>query len=103
LLKEEPDSLDYRGWLGIVAAKQGDQVVTESTLAWLQGLKHRYGWHTYYRACIAAAENDKEQAIVLLKESIANGTSYWITQHREFAFENLRDYPPFIEILRPKE
>lgn len=102
LLKELPDSLDYRSWLGIVAAKQGDSEVAEATLSWLKGLRHRFGWHTYYRACIAAAESDKEQAIVLLKESIADGTSYWITQHREFAFESLRNYPPFIEVLKPK-
>jgi len=62
-----------------------------------------FGNHTYWRACIAAQLNEKERAVALLQESFNQGRPYGLFLHRDIDLEPLWDYPPFKEILRPKD
>ena len=65
-------------------------------------MPYLFGSNTYGRACIAAILGDKEQAVALLKESFLQGREFGTGVHKDFAFESLWDYPPFIEFLKPK-
>ena len=102
--KGAPDNIEYQGYLGCIAARQGDREKALEVSEWLRNLKRPYlrGEHTYYRACIAAILGDKDQAVTLLKESFLQGFGYSIHFHRDFDFESLWDYPPFQELLKPK-
>ncbi len=104
LAKDSPDNIDYQGWLGLIAARQGDKEKALRVSEWLKNLKKPYlfGGYTYNRACIAAILGDKDQAIALLKESFLQGRSYSIDLHTDVDFESLWDYPPFKELLKPK-
>ena len=104
LAKEAPDNIWYQRYVGCIAARQGDREKALKVSEWLKNLKQPYlrGEHTYYRACIAAILGDKDQAVTLLKEIFLQGFGYSLDFHSDFDFESLWDYPPFIELLKPK-
>jgi len=60
------------------------------------------GYHIYCRARIAAILGEQQQAVELLREAIAQGRVYGLGFHTNIDLEGLRDYPPFIELMRPK-
>jgi serine/threonine protein kinase len=102
--KDSADGWGYESVLGIIAARQGDRTRAMEVSEWLKNLKLSYlfGANTYQRACIAAILGEKEQAVALLKESFLQGSEFSIVVHRDFSFESLWNYPPFIEFLKPK-
>jgi serine/threonine protein kinase/tetratricopeptide (TPR) repeat protein len=104
LAAESPDNIEYQTCVGCIAARQGDREEALKVSEWLENLKQPYlfGKHTYYRACIAAILGEKDQAMTLLKDSFLQGYTYGIYLHRDFDFEALWDYPPYIEFLKPK-
>lgn len=99
-----PDNIWCQRYIGCIAARQGDREKASKVSEWLKNLKqpHLGGDHTYYRACIAAILGDKDQAVTLLKENFLKGYGYSTDFHSDFDFESLWDYPPFIELLKPK-
>ena len=102
--KDSADNIEYQRYLGCIAARQGDREKALEVSAWLNNVKRPYlfGKHTYNRACIAAILGEKNQAVTLLKDSFSQGYAYSIYLHTDFDFESLWDYPPFIELLKPK-
>jgi serine/threonine protein kinase/tetratricopeptide (TPR) repeat protein len=104
LAADHPDNIDYQGYLGVLAARRGDRAQATKVSEELSKIDRRYlfGNHTYWRACIAALLGEKERAVALLKESFSQGRAYGVDLHRDIDLEPLWDYPPFIEILRPK-
>ncbi len=102
--RKAPDNIKYQRYVGCIAARQGDREKALEVSEWLGSLKKPYlrGEHTYYRACIAALLGDKDQAVTLLKDNFSQGFGYGLDFHRDFDFESLWDYPPFIELLKPK-
>ena len=62
---------------------------------------YMFGNHTYWRACIAALLGEKEEAMNLLREALAQGVSY-TRLHPDMDLEPLWDYPPFQELIKPK-
>jgi tetratricopeptide (TPR) repeat protein len=105
LAAEKPNNIDYKGYLGTLAARRGDR---EEALRIAIELKHidrpyLFGNHTYWRACIASLLGEREDALALLREAFAQGLDYGVYLHRDMDLEPLRDYPPFQELLRPKE
>lgn len=104
LATENPDNVDYLGNLGCLAARRADR---EEALAISQELErirrpYLFGENTYWRACIAALLGDRERAVELLREALAQGQRYGVWLHRDLDLEGLHDYPPFQELLRPK-
>jgi tetratricopeptide (TPR) repeat protein len=89
--------------LGIIAAKRGDREEAMQVSDWLAGLddlgmRSRSLW----RGMIAAQLGDREEAVRLIRVYFDEaGYSYWTMHHS--AFNSLRDYPPFQELMRPKE
>ncbi len=104
LVAEKPDNIDYKGYLGTLAARRGDREEALRIATELKSIDRPYlfGNHTYWRACIASLLGEQEQAVALLREAFAQGRDYGVYLHREMDLEPLRDYPPFQELLRPK-
>ena len=105
LATEDPGNVDYEGVLGILAARQGNRAAAQRIDHALASLSRPYlsGFHTYYRAQIAAVLGDRDRAVALLRDAIAHGAvSSWDRAHSEPAFVSLHGYPPFDEVLRPK-
>ena len=97
-------AVDYLGFLGALAARRGDRQEALRISDELARVSQPFlfGAHTYWRACIAALLGEKQGAVDLLRESIAQGNSYDITLHRDADLESLHGYPPFDELLRLK-
>jgi tetratricopeptide (TPR) repeat protein len=96
--------VDDTGMLGVAAARAGDRATAVKVVGELERLDRKYlfGEHTWCRAAIAANLGEKEKAVELLREAIAQGQPYGSWLHRSFALEPLWDYLPFVELLRPK-
>jgi len=94
----------YESDLGFIAARQGDRTRAMEVAEWLKDLKfpHLNGENTYQRAGIAAILGDKEQAVALLKEAFMQGVPFVLSIHRNIDLESLWDYPPYIELMKPK-
>jgi hypothetical protein len=90
--------------VGVTAARAGDRVTALKVAGELGRLDRKYlfGEHTWCRAAIAANLGEKEKAVELLREAIAQGQPYGSWLHHSFALEPLWDYPPFQELLKPK-
>jgi predicted Zn-dependent protease len=106
LAAEHPDDVDYRGYLGALAARRGDRPDALAVSAWLERNEHPYwaGGSTYSRARIAALLGEREQAVELLRDALAEGAwlFFGLLAHTDMDLEPLRDYPPFQEFMRPK-
>src|SRR6266566_162493 len=99
------DQMDYLGYLGAVAARQGnrDQALrVDQTLARVKR-PYLFGRPTVWRARIQALLGERDAAVALLQEAFARGYPHAHGLHVDLAFESLRDYGPFRELLTPKE
>ncbi len=100
-----PEELDYVGYLGAVAARlpnreealRRDRVLAAMTRPYL------YGRHTMWRARIHALLGERDVALGMIREALRQGYPHVHALHTDVAFEPLRDYPPFQELLRPKD
>jgi tetratricopeptide (TPR) repeat protein len=104
LASEKPDNIDYKGYLGTLAARSGDRERALRISTELMNIDSPYlfGNHTYWRASIASLLGEREQAVALLRDAFAQGRDYGVYLHRDMDLEPLRDYSPFQELLRPK-
>ncbi len=104
LHREYPDNIDYLGYLGALAVREGNSEQARRISADLENLDRPFlfGRHMYWRACIAALQGDQEQAVQLLRDALAQGLPFDWRFHRDVNLEPLRDYPPFQELIRPK-
>ena len=99
------DQMDYLGYLGAVAARQGnrDQALrVDQTLARVKR-PYLFGRPTVWRARIQALLGERDAAVALLRDAFARGYPHAHGLHVDLAFESLRDYGPFRELLTPKE
>jgi serine/threonine-protein kinase len=104
---------DYLGFLGTVAAREGNRAEAGRISEELGAVARPYlfGQTTLWRARIAALLGDRKGAVGLLQEAISQGLipldlvqglGYSMLLHREIDFESLRDYLPFQDLLRAK-
>jgi serine/threonine-protein kinase len=103
LLKEKPENIGYLGYGGALAARRGDREEALRISRQLEDIKKPYlfGSNTYWRADIAALLGEKENAVRLLREALAQGESYWHI-YEDVDLESLRSFPPFKELIKPK-
>ena len=103
LSNEDPDSIDLMGYLGCVAARMGDRDEAARISDGLGEIERPYlfGDHIYWQACIAALLSERERAMDLLRDAMAEGVPY-TGLHANIDLEPLWDYPPFIELMKPK-
>jgi serine/threonine protein kinase/tetratricopeptide (TPR) repeat protein len=108
LAKEKADDIWVMGMLGTLAARRGDPMTALSIAERLKRLDQPYlfGEHTYWRACIAAQLGEKDDAVPLLRQSVAEGLPTWmglnLALHTDIDLEPLLGYPPYEELLKPK-
>jgi tetratricopeptide (TPR) repeat protein len=104
LAGELPANIDYRGYLGTLAARRGDHEEARRISDGLGDLADPYnhGRHTYWQACIAAQMGESERAMLLLRDAFSQGRRFDLWLHRDMDLEPLHDYLPFQEFLRPK-
>ncbi|MFC2161809.1 protein kinase [Acidobacteriota bacterium] len=100
-----PDNITYRGCLGSTEARLGNSERALQISDELKNLDQPYlrGENTYRRALIASVLEDKEQAVSLLRESLAQGKTYSQWLFNELDLEPLYDYKPFQELVTPKD
>jgi tetratricopeptide (TPR) repeat protein len=104
LAAETPGNVDHLGYLGTLAARMGDDAEALTILDALQSIDRPESrvQATVWRARIAALLGDKDRAVTLLREAIAQGAKIGVRMHRDVNFEPLWDYPPYQELMRPK-
>jgi tetratricopeptide (TPR) repeat protein len=104
LASERPDDLDLKGCLGVLAARLGDHDEARATLEDLRRLDDPYlfGNNTYWAACIAAQLGERERAVELIRQALAQGFRVNMWLHADMDLEPLHGYPPFEELRRPK-
>jgi len=103
LQRDVPDDIDYLGYLGSVAAQTGNKEQALKISKQLEDDKRPYlfGNPTYWRARIAALLGDKEGAVNLLRQATKKGFAY-SNIHPTEDFESLADYPPYVQLMKPK-
>jgi len=104
LHSEVGENLSYLGYLGAAAAREGKR---EAALAAAEELEederpYLFGRPSYWRARIAAVLGDRDGALALLRRAIGEGFSY-SEIHPTEDFESLADYPPFDQLMKPKD
>ncbi len=104
LARESPDEVWFASRAGAIAARQGDHATARTVLAELR--QHRpsdaAGTPMLAAAGIAALLNERAEAVDCLREAFARGLHHGVHIHRNVDLEPLRDYPPFVDLVRPK-
>jgi TolB-like protein/tetratricopeptide (TPR) repeat protein len=104
LSPESSGNLNYIGFYGVTLAKLGDRDGAEVMieLAGTFGGSHHRGLHLLAQARITAALGERDEAIRRLQDAFANGGAYGIWIHVDPALDDLRGYPPFESLVRPR-
>lgn len=105
LVQESPEDCPVLGMLGVSWARLGDQAqaaqISEALRTWPGRVF--FAENTVWRANIAAAVGNPEEAISLLNQAIEEGAAFrTLAPHDSPYLESLRDHPGFKEFLRPK-
>ena len=103
LAEESPGSLDVNGRLGLALARAGRAGDAREVDARLAKWDDPYvrGSHLFWRAAIAAELGEKDRAVTLLRDAIAEGVPY-SALHEDEDLRALWDFPPFQELIEPR-
>lgn len=105
------DEASPLGLLGLAAAKLGDTATVKDANLRLEAVLRRRGNGPVddvleAQALIAAALGERERAVALLRSTSAGGTdalTFVHGWHTSPIFPLVRDYPPFQELLKPRD
>ncbi len=102
---DSPDRVTLRGFLAVLAVRQGRREAALRLDRTLHAMSSRYlyGRHTMWRARIHAVLGERDTAIALVQEAFAQGYPQGGVMHLYPSLWSLRDYPPFRDLLTPKE
>ena len=102
---DSPDRVTLQGFLGVLAARQERRADALRFDRTLQAMRPRYlfGRHTMWRARIHAVLGERDTAVALVQEAFAQGYPRGGVMHLFPSLWSLRDYPPYRELLTPKE
>jgi Flp pilus assembly protein TadD len=104
LATSDPENVLYQGRLGTLAARRGDREEAHRISEKLGRLMRRdlRGENHYWRAHIAALLDEKAEAVRFLQTAFADGKYYSFAYPPDMDFDTLREYPPYVELIRPK-
>ncbi len=106
LAREKPDDLAALGEYGVATALCGGPRAEARKVADALARVDRpfiRGRHHFERGRVLAALGDREGAMAALEAAFAQGQRWsGLEMHLDRAFQPLRDYPPFIELMKPK-
>jgi thioredoxin-like negative regulator of GroEL len=103
---------DYLGLLGTVAGRQDDREEALRIAARLSSIQRPnllFGQPTLWRARILALLGERDSAVGLLRDAISQGLmpldltqglGYPMLLHRDMDFESLREYQPYLNLIR---
>ncbi len=108
IAEDNPESVHVLGYLGVLSARLGEhdeaRRISERLAAWADPFAR--GSDTYWRASIAAALGERDEAVRNLRAAFAEGLSFWSNMtsncHADTNLEPLRRYPPFDRLMAPK-
>jgi len=91
--------------LGWIAALQGDEEEARSAMARIEaeGDSAFSAYKQLLMARIAANLGEPERAVALLRAAYQSGFPDMTGWHTSVPLDPLRDYPPFVELMRPRE
>ena len=106
LVADDSTNVDYRGTLGLIAARRGDGVTARRIDRWLAArpASHPVGLPALYRARIAATLGEHDRALALL-EALPHGGHPMVEIllfHSDPAFAALHGNPRFEAFVRPR-
>jgi DNA-binding SARP family transcriptional activator/tetratricopeptide (TPR) repeat protein/TolB-like protein len=104
LAERSPERVDYLGYLGVVAVRTERMHEAEQISDALARVSVPYmrGANILWRARIAAAAGQQEEAIALFRMSFAQGQRYGIATHTDPDLSSLRKSPDFQRLIQPK-
>ena len=113
LATAQPEWILWKGHLGVLAARRGDEAGARRIADELAHMDSGawQGGNTGWRARIASTLGDQEEATRLIKVALAQGltrvSDHWrgiegIDLHGDPDLLSLRGYPPFDELARPQ-
>lgn len=104
LAAEAPHNVNYRGYLGALAARMGNARQASRIADDLAGVNGPYfpSSGTYWRARIAAVAGRRDDAVALLRTAFAQGEPHGLSIHTESDFDSLRDDPEFRRLVAPR-
>jgi tetratricopeptide (TPR) repeat protein len=109
---ENPDDVAWQGALGALAARRRDKPEVQRIDRWLADRKGGLpfgaggaGDAALWRALVAAAGGDRDQAVAQYRVALERGAEEDLrySAHADSRFESVRDYPPFRELTRSKD
>ncbi len=105
LLGEEPGNMWYLGRVGALLARLGRVEEARKVDAELAAISkpHMYGENSFHRACIAAQLGERERALDLLGQAFGQGLNFGAFIHQDINLEPLHGYPPYEELIKPKD
>jgi tetratricopeptide (TPR) repeat protein len=100
----DPENIDYKGYLGVIASKTGNHELSENISQQLSEPSRPYlfGKNVCWQARIAALSGDKDRAIQFLRKAVSQGFDYY-SIHEIIDFTSLHDYPPYADLIAPKK
>jgi hypothetical protein len=104
LVQQHPGDVDVIGISGTIAAREGDGVAAQRSVAALRAKTGRfhYGKHLLWAARIAAVQGDADGAVTMLRGAFARGCPYGVELLADTDLRLLADDARFREIMRPK-
>jgi tetratricopeptide (TPR) repeat protein len=102
--QQPSDSVNYMGYLGVIAARRG---LKGRALRISEQLVHMdraylYGSNTRWEADILAQLGDRDRALALLITSLGQGLPFTIDLHRDVDLEPLWEDGRFKQLVRPR-
>jgi predicted Zn-dependent protease len=104
LQRQRPDDVEIAGYLGAIAARQGDVAAAHSAVSALRAKTGRFhfGKHLAWCARISAVLGDEPAAQSFLRGAFARGYSYDIDLHTDVDLALLSNHDWYQQLLRPK-
>jgi DNA-binding SARP family transcriptional activator/tetratricopeptide (TPR) repeat protein len=105
LTAEDTTDWSSQATLAMLAARRGDRSEAERIAGKLVSIHQPYlfGEVTIRRANIAALLGNREEAVALLRQALAEGFPFVDQLHIDMDFEPLHGYAPFEALLRPQD
>jgi tetratricopeptide (TPR) repeat protein len=108
LYRDHPDQNEYLAYLGLIAVKLKDERAAMRVDERLARVPHRdyYSYNqvppAYWRADIAALQDQQEQAIDLLQQALDQGADFELL-HEDVNLSALRTNTRFVRLSRPQD